>query len=105
MDSDDKCTISTVDFKARTIRENRIVDHDKGIPQILRSMADYAAKNGVEAVLVVTVEGGNTLYHFMDIPTEAQASLMALYLEDIREELKNKIFNEADEDEGDGQGA
>jgi hypothetical protein len=29
---------------------------------------------------------------------------MALYLEDIREELKAKIFNEPEDDEGDGIG-
>lgn len=98
--NDESCTISTVDFKARTVRENRIVDHDTGIPQTLRSMADYAVKNNVEAVLVVTIETGNACYHYSDIRTEAQASLMALYLEDVREELKDKIFNEGEEDGG-----
>jgi hypothetical protein len=102
--TDESCTISTVDFKERAVKETVTAAHDTGIPQILRSMADYAAKNGVEAVLVVTIEAGNVCYHFSDIGTEPQASLMALYLEDVREELKAKIFNEPEDDEGDGVG-
>jgi hypothetical protein len=102
--TEEKCTIKTVDFKTGTCKETLQVAHDTGIPQILRDMAQYAAKNGVEAVLVITIEAGNVCYHFGDIRTEHHAALMALYLEDIREELKNKIFNEGEDEEGDGAG-
>jgi hypothetical protein len=67
--TDESCTISTVDFKERTVKETVTAAHDTGIPQILRSMADYAAKNGVESVLIVTIEAGNVCYHFSDIGT------------------------------------
>lgn len=101
--NDETCTISTVDFKERTIREHLIVPHDTGIPQILRSMADYAAKNGVESIIIASIENGNICYSFHHLANEGQAALMALFLEDVRRDLKAEIFNEV-EDDMDGAG-
>jgi hypothetical protein len=98
--TDDTCTISTVNFLSREVKEKIDVPHDTGIPQILRSMADYAAKNGVESIVIATIEGGNVCNECFHIKDEGQMTLMALYLEDIRQQLKLKIFNEVEEDEG-----
>ncbi len=92
------CTISTVDFKEKTVRETFTADHDKGIPQLLRSMAVYAAENNVESIVIATIENGNVCNEVLFIKDEPQKTLMALYLEDIRTLMKQEIFNEADEE-------
>lgn len=94
--NDDSCTISTVDFPNRTIKEKLTVEHDKGLPQFLRQMAELVAKHNVQSVIIVTIENGNECDHFWRIKDEAQKTLLTVYMEEVREDLKREIFNDAD---------
>lgn len=102
MAEEEKVTITSVDFKTRAVGQSVTVDHDKGIPQILRSMADYAAKNGVESVIITTMDGAGAHQNVHSIKNEAHKALLCLLLEDIRAELKAQVFHEDDELDGAG---
>lgn len=102
MAEEENCTIQNIDFKTRTCKESLQVPHDTGIPQILRSMAEYAAKNGVESVIITTMDGAGMHQNVHEIKNEAHKALLCLILEDIRAELKAQVFHEDDELDGAG---
>jgi hypothetical protein len=92
----DTCTIASVDFREKTITKIITQEKQKGVPEFLRKMAELAAKHEVQSVVIVTVEKGDAVDHYFEAVSEAHKALMALYLDDVKEDLKREVFNDTD---------
>ena len=74
----------------------------EGIAGLLRDLANYCEKNGVESAVIVMCSKDNDCDFTMQVTSEHHAALLALQLDDVREDLKNMAFNvEVVEDMGD----
>lgn len=84
--------VAEVDFKARQVR-NITVTPDSKPAKFLRDAAKLA-KNGVKSVMVMTVTEDNHVDFMFELASEHHMALMALTLDDARDELKAYIFKD-----------
>ena len=87
--------VAEVDFKSRQVR-NITVTPDSKPAKFLRECAKLA-KTGVKSAMVITVTEDNHVDFLFEIASEHHMALMALTLDDARDELKAYIFKEEGE--------
>lgn len=97
--SDSKMSVITVNFKEGAIVEKVQFDGEGGIPKFMRDMAKFAKKNNVKSTIILTINDQNHVDWVHIADSEHHLALAALCLEDIKDDLKSRIFGEPEEDE------
>lgn len=96
----EKVSVITVNFKEGEIVGKVQFDGEGGIPKFLRDMAKFAKKNNVKSVVVMTINDEQHVDWVHVADSEHHLALAALCLDDIKEDLKNHIFNDEEDDDG-----
>lgn len=96
----EKPEIIETDFKERRVVQRINLTPDAKPVQFLRDMAKLAKKDNIKSVLVLTISESNHVEWLFEVPTEHHLCLAALSLDDIKDELKQKIFQD-EQDIGD----
>jgi len=92
-------TILKVNFMDGTITDKVQFENEGGLPKFFRELAKYAKKTNVKSAVVLTVDEDNSVDWIHISDNIQHLALAALYLDDIKEGLKRKIFDtEEDED-------
>jgi hypothetical protein len=87
--------VAEVDFKARQVR-NITVTPDSKPAKFLRDAATLA-KKGIKSVMVMTVSDEDHVDYKFELASEHHMALMALTLDDAKDDLKAYIFKEEGE--------
>lgn len=90
----DKTSVINVNFNEGKIVSKIQSESDQGIPKFLREMAKLSKKNNVKSVIVLTIDGENHVDWAHIADSEHHLALAALCLDDIKDDLKNRIFSE-----------
>lgn len=93
----EKMSVITVNFKEGQIVDKVQFEGEGGIPKFLRDMAKFAQKDNVKSVIVMTIDGENHVDWVHVADSEHHLALAALCLDDIREDLKARIFGEEED--------
>lgn len=83
------------DFKERAIK-SITVSPDSKPAKFLRDCAKAAKENNVKSVMVMVVTEGNFVDYNFELFSEHHMALMALTMEDAKDQLKAHIFPEAE---------
>ena len=94
----EKVSVITVNFKDGAIMDKVQFDGDGGIPKFLRDMAKFAKKSDVKSVIVMTINAENHVDWVHVADSEHHLALAALCLDDIRDDLKARIFGDGEEE-------
>lgn len=94
-ESDGIQEVIEADFKEKTVRRI-IVSEDTAPAKFLRSYAKYAKENQVKSVMVLTIDENDHVDWAMEIVSDHHCALLALTLEDAREDIKAQLFQEED---------
>jgi hypothetical protein len=94
---EEKVSIITVNFKDGAIVDKVQFDGDGGIPKFLRDMAKFAKKSDVKSVVIMTINNESHVDWVHIADSEHHLALAALCLDDIKEDLKARIFGEIEE--------
>lgn len=97
--TDEKVSVITVNFKDGQIIEKVQFEGEGGIPKFLRDMAKFAKKDNVKSVVIMTINDSNHVDWVHIADSEHHLALAALCLDDIKDDLKARIFGEDDADE------
>lgn len=81
------------DFKERRVRQIT-VSPDTKPSKFLRDAAKIAKDTGVKSVMVMTVTDDNHVDFMFELSSEHHMALMALTLDDAKEDLKRHIFKD-----------
>lgn len=98
-DAVDKAAVIQVNFANGTITSKVEYENDGGIPKFFRDMAKFSKKNNIKSVMIITVDEEDFVDWVTIADNKHHMALAALTLEDIKEDLRDKIF-EAIEIEG-----
>lgn len=99
----EKISVITVNFTDGKIVDKVQFDGEGGIPKFLRDLAKFAKKDNVKSVVVMTINEENHVDWVHVADSEHHLALAALCLDDIKQDLKDRIFGEPEEDStGDG---
>lgn len=96
---EEKVQVITVNFKEGAIIDKVQFDGEGGIPKFLRDMAKFAKNTKVKSVVVLTINEEEHVDWVHIAENEHHLALAALCLDDIKEDLKAKIFRDDDEEE------
>jgi len=88
----EKTELIQVNFKNGTIVDKIQFDEDGGIPKAFRELAKFAKKNKVKSTVVLTIDEANHVDWIHIADSEHHLALAALCMDDIREEIKDRIF-------------
>lgn len=80
------------DFKEKTVKKITVTPDTKP-SKFLRDLAKIAKDSNVKSVMVMMVTESNHVDHQFELSSEHHMALMALAMDDAREDLKNYIFN------------
>jgi hypothetical protein len=94
----EKVSVITVNFKDGKIVNKVQFEGEGGIPKFLRDMAKFSKQTDVKSVIVMTINEENHVDWVHIADSEYHLALAALCLDDIREDLKNVIFKDAEEE-------
>jgi len=97
--TEEKVSVITVNFKDGAIVSKVQFDGEGGIPKFLRDMAKFAKKTNVKSVVVLTITDDEHVDWVHIADSEHHLALAALCLDDIKEDLKNHIFKDMEEEE------
>ncbi len=89
--------VVNVDFIKGTITDKIVYEAETGIPKFLRELAKYAKKHKVVSATVMMINEENHVDWMSVVEDEHHLALAALCLDDIKEELKSKLFGEDEE--------
>lgn len=81
------------DFAAKTVKKITISEDTKPA-KFLRDCANWAKKNKVSSVMVLMVDENDHCDWITEISTDYHAALIALTLEDAKEDVKAILFQE-----------
>ncbi len=95
----DKGSVITVNFKEGTIVNKVQFENEGGIPKFLRDLAKFSRQNKVKSVVVMTIDEDNYVDWVHIADSEYHLALAALCLDDIRDDLKAVIFDDAEAEE------
>lgn len=95
----DKGAVITVNFKEGTIVNKVQFENEGGIPKFLRDLAKFSRQNKVKSVVVMTIDEDNYVDWVHIADSEYHLALAALCLDDIRDDLKAVIFDDAESEE------
>jgi hypothetical protein len=96
---EEKVQVITVNFKEGAIIDKVQFDGEGGIPKFLRDMAKFAKNTKVKSVVVLTINEEEHVDWVHIAENEHHLALAALCLDDIKEDLKAKIFRDDEEEE------
>ena len=74
-------------------------DGEGGIPKLLRELAGRARKDKVKSVIVLTIDDEDHVDWVHVADNEHHLALAALCLDDLKDDLKNQIFQSMAEEE------
>ena len=94
----EKTSVITVNFKEGEIVGKVQFDGEGGIPTFLRDLAKFAKKDKVKSVVVMTINEENHVDWVHVADSEHHLALAALCLDDIKEDLKTRIFGDDESD-------
>lgn len=89
----EKQEVIETDFKEKAVRKITITP-DTAPAKFLRDCAKFAKENSVESVIVFMINENNHCDWISEIKDDWHAALVALTLEDVREEMKNLVFGD-----------
>lgn len=95
---DGKMSVITVNFKEGHIVDKVQFDGEGGIPKFMRDMAKFAKKNNVKSTIILTINDQNHVDWVHIADSEHHLALAALCLDDIKDDLKSRIFAEEGEE-------
>lgn len=95
----EKTEVVNVNFVNGTIVNKVAFDAETGIPKFLRELAKYAKKHKVTSAAVMMINDENHVDWMHVVDGEHHLALAALCLDDMKAELKNKLFGEDEETE------
>lgn len=95
----DKMSVITVNFELGSIIDKVQVDGDGGVPKFFRDMAVFAKKDNVKSVIVLTINEDDHVDWVHMAASDHHLALAALCLDDIKDDLKNHIFRDMEEEE------
>lgn len=95
----EKSAVITVNFKEGTIMNKVQFESEGGIPKFLRDLAKFSRQNKVKSVVVMTIDEDNYVDWVHIADSEYHLALAALCLDDIRDDLKTVIFDDAGDEE------
>lgn len=98
-DAGEKTSVITVNFKEGTIVNKVQFENEGGIPKFLRDLAKFSRQNKVKSVVVMTIDEDNYVDWVHIADSEYHLALAALCLDDIRDDLKTVIFDDAEPEE------
>jgi translation elongation factor EF-G len=81
------------DFKEKTVRKITVTE-DTAPAKFLRDCAKYAKENKIKSVMVLMIDESDHVDWIMELTSEYHAALLALTLEDAREDVKAQLFQE-----------
>lgn len=98
---ENKVSVITVNFKDGDVvdRVQHEGEAEAGIPKLLRELARRAQKEKVKSVIVLTITDDDHVDWVHVADNEHHMALAALCLDDLKEDLKNHIFNDMEEEE------
>lgn len=96
----EKASVIKVNFINGTITDKIEYENDGGVPKFFREMAKYARKHNIKSAMVMVITEDNHVDWMNISNNEHHMALAALCLDDMREDLKAKIFGTPDTEEG-----
>lgn len=93
---DEKVSVITVNFKDGQIVDKVQFQGEGGIPKFLRDMAKFAKKDDIKSVVIMTINKDSHVDWVHIADSEHHLALAALCLDDIKDDLKARIFGEDD---------
>ena len=91
--------VITVNFNKGEIINKVQYDEDGGIPKVLRELAKFAKKENTKSIAVLTINDKNHVDWVFISDSELHMALAALCLDDLKADLKAKIFGPDEEEE------
>jgi hypothetical protein len=96
---ENKVSVITVNFKDGAIAGREHYEGEGGIPRLLRELARQAHKERVKSVIVLTINEDDHVDWVHVAENEHHLALAALCLDDLKDDLKNHIFSDMEEEE------
>lgn len=90
--------VMNVDFVKGTLIDKVMFDLETGVPKFLREMAKFSRKNKVKSVLVMTINEDDHVDWMHIADNEKHLALAIIALDDMKDDLKAKLFNEETEE-------
>ena len=81
------------DFKTKTVRKITVTEDTKPA-KFLRDCAKYARENKVKSVMVFMIDDSDHCDWIMELASDYHCALLALTLEDARDDVKAQLFGE-----------
>ncbi|MBW7911256.1 MAG: hypothetical protein H3C49_08305 [Alphaproteobacteria bacterium] len=97
--SENKVSVITVNFKDGDVIERAQHDAEGGIPKLLRELARKAQKDKVKSAIILTISEDDHVDWVHVADNEHHLALAALCLDDLKDDLKNHIFRDIEEEE------
>lgn len=97
--TEDKVSVITVNFQNGDVLDHVQYEGEGGIPKLLRELAARAQKDRVKSVIVLTINDDDHVDWVHVADNEHHLALAALCLDDLKDDLKNHIFQDMEEEE------
>ncbi len=97
--AENKVSVITVNFKDGDVLDRVQYDSEGGIPKLLRELAGRAHKDKVKSVIVLTINEDDHVDWVHVADNEHHLALAALCLDDLKDDLKEQIFQSMAEEE------
>lgn len=97
--AENKVSVITVNFKDGDVVDRVQHEGESAIPRLLRDLARRAQKEKVKSVIVLTITEDDHVDWLHVAENEHHLALAALCLDDIKDDLKNHIFMDMEEEE------
>lgn len=97
--SENKVSVITVNFKDGDVLGRTHHEGEGGIPKLLRELAKRAQKDKVTSAIILTITEDDHVDWVHVADNEHHLALAALCLDDLKEDLKNHIFRDMEEEE------
>lgn len=94
-----RVTVVKVNFVDGTITDQVQYENEGGIPKLFRELAKYAKKAKITSAVIMTIDEENSVEWMSVAGSEHHLALAALCLDDLKDDLKTKIFGEEEEEE------
>ncbi|MDP2206630.1 MAG: hypothetical protein Q8K65_10045 [Alphaproteobacteria bacterium] len=92
-------SVITVNFKDGEVSGRVQYEGEGGIPKLLREMARQVQKDKVKSIIVLTITEDDHVDWVHVGENDHHLALAALCLDDLKEDLKNQIFRDMEEEE------
>lgn len=97
--AENRVSVITVNFKDGEVAGRVQLEGEGGIPKLLRELARQAQKDRVKSVIVLTINEDDHVDWVHVADNEHHLALAALCLDDLKDDLKNHIFRDMEEEE------